>query len=70
MNSAEKNYNIQKHLIAHAQYILNFLDKWQVLDDKVQTLNFAYSCTLLGTIPPIRTIPKSFSISSYDVIAE
>ena len=27
MNSAEKNYNIQKHLIAHAQYILNFLDK-------------------------------------------
>ena len=25
MNSAEENYNIQKHLIAHAQYILNFL---------------------------------------------
>ena len=27
VNSAEKSYNIQKYLIAHAQYILNFLDK-------------------------------------------
>ena len=37
VNSAEKSYNIQKHLIAHAQYILNFLDKmasfrWQGTD--------------------------------------
>ena len=27
VNSAEKSYNIQKHLIAHAQYVLNILDK-------------------------------------------
>ena len=36
-----KKANIQKHFIAHAQYVLNFLDKMQVLDDKAQTLNFA-----------------------------
>ena len=37
LNSAEKSSNIQKHLIAHTQYILNFLDKmassrWQGTD--------------------------------------
>ena len=31
MNSAERSYNIQKRLIAHAQYIINFLEKGSVI---------------------------------------